>query len=128
MQYNAIFPAKIKIPLFRTFFNEIESKEGIEKIDERIEIKEEICEIDIDEFKAEASCCETENPDFACDDNIEVNENYENSGPCETSFEYSPTYTCSKCPKTFKSLLQLTDHFNKIHKIIENDTQKATLI
>ena len=119
--------------MFRTFFNEAESKEGIEKIiviekvDEKIDIKEEIYEIDINKFKSEATDCETETPDFICDD-IKINENDENSEPRETSFESSEIYTCSKCPKTFKGLLFLTDHFNRMHKVIENDTKKANFI
>ena len=120
--------------MFRTFFNEAESKEGIEKIiviekvDEKIDIKEEIYEIDIDKFKAEAADCETESPDFISEDDVKVNENDENSEPHETSFESSEIYTCSKCPKTFKGLLFLTDHFNRMHKVIENDTKKANFI
>ena len=55
-----------------------------------------------------------------CVDNLEVNENYQNSD--------SESLKCSKCPKKFKGLLYLTDHFNKKHRLSEDDKQKANLI
>ena len=62
----------------------------IEKVDEKIDIKEEIYEIDIDKFKSEATDCETETPDFICDD-IQL---YIFTSLCHVTFSFSKFCFC----------------------------------